>query len=134
MAILLTARSPFLLHDRSVIVPVPITFKKIYKRGFNQSALIAKSLATLSGVPSFPGGLQRIVEFHPQTGRGRLERKRAMKEVFLINSLNMEGRKNIILLDDVATTLSTLNACTREIQRRFGQSLKVFGITAARSL
>jgi ComF family protein len=134
LALFLTGAAPFLIGDYSVIIPVPLTLGKLFKRGFNQSALMGKHLARLTGIHYMPRGLRRVAEFSSQAGRPAGERPLLTEGVFRIHSLNLEGRKNIILIDDVATTLATLNACTKALLDAFGKRISVFAVTAARSL
>lgn len=134
LAIFLTTVAPFLILENSVIVPVPITLGKLFRRGFNQSALMAKYLSRITGIPYLAWGLRRVAEFSPQAGRTAMERQLLTQGVFRINTLNRKIYKNIILLDDVATTLATLNAAAGEIRNVLGTKVNIYGLTAARSL
>lgn len=116
------------------MVPVPQTFSKTVKRGFNQSALIAKTFTRLTGMEFNPRGLKRVRDISPLPGKGRGERREITKGSFRINSLKGREGKNIILLDDVATTLSTLNECARAVNEGSGGKGCVSALTVARSL
>lgn len=133
LAIYVTRVAPFLIEEDSVIIPVPLTFRKLFTRGFNQSDLMGKKLSRLTGIPFMPRALRRLVEFSPQAGKMAKERRLLTQEVFRINSLNTRAYKNIILLDDVATTLATLNACTKEIMNAYGNGVSAYGLIASRS-
>jgi ComF family protein len=133
LAIYVIRVAPFLIEENSVIIPVPLTFRKHFTRGFNQTDLMGKNLSRLTGIPFMPRALRRVAEFSPQAGRMAKERQLLTQEVFRINSLNTRAYKNIILLDDVATTLATLNACTKEIMNACGNGVSVYGFIASRS-
>jgi len=104
-----------LLERAEVIIPVPLHWTRLVKRRYNQAALLAHSLSKLSGVPNLPHGLKRI---KPTPKLGRLspsQRKRLLAGAFDISkaaSAHIEG-KTVLLVDDVYTTGSTLEACSK---------------------
>lgn len=98
-----------------LLVPVPLHRWRIWARGFNQAALIARELTDLSGVPSELGALRRIKPTPPMarlSARGRLK---AVAGAFNIASARLPAirGKAIVLVDDVHTSGATSNACVR---------------------
>jgi len=93
--------------DDFLIVPVPLDSFKLLQRGFNQSELIAKSFGNVCDC------LQRKIHKIRQADLGRLERLENLKGLFsLKNGFDLYNKK-VLLIDDVATTCSTLNECSK---------------------
>ena len=114
-------RSPSVLaHVRgAALVPVPLHPRKQRERGYNQSELLARTLARAAG-----GGtrveplLRRVVDTPTQTGFDRRNRRSNLKNAFaLARGAGLNRRRRYILVDDVFTTGSTLNSCARELRR-----------------
>ncbi|MDX9882277.1 MAG: phosphoribosyltransferase family protein [Prolixibacteraceae bacterium] len=94
-----------------VICPVPLHPKKEKKRGYNQSEFIARGISGRMGKPLSTGNLVRLVHTGSQTRKGRYERWENVEGIFgLKQPEDFEG-KHILLVDDVLTTGSTLEAC-----------------------
>jgi len=89
-----------------IIVPIPLHKKRYNWRGFNQAELIAKSLADRLGIPC-QNLLQRIRHNTPQAKLSGPERRQNLHGCFAVRENNLRGKK-ILLIDDVATTGSTL--------------------------
>jgi ComF family protein len=97
------------------IIPVPLHKNKKKKRGYNQAALFANGLADGMQKPVDENSLLRSVFTETQTRKSRFDRFENVKEVFLIeNAKQMEGQ-HILLVDDVVTTGSTLEACAEAL-------------------
>lgn len=102
-----------LLRDADLIVPVPLHWHRLWKRQYNQSALLAKFISKATGVPCDLSSLKRKRQTRPQGGLGRRARKRNVQGAFLIKEPTMFKGKRIILIDDVLTTGATVQACAR---------------------
>ena len=113
------------------VIPVPLGNKRHRDRGYNQVGMIALPLALKLGIKYIPNGLIRIRETESQVGLNFKERIINVKDAFLANSRQVSG-KNILLIDDVATTGATLKSCTNAL--RMGGATNVFAITVARAL
>ncbi|MBI4235463.1 ComF family protein [Candidatus Peregrinibacteria bacterium] len=104
-------------HTDYLIVPVPLHKNRLKYRGFNQSEILAKAL----GEPKIL--LERKVETSEQALLSRAERMKNVQGAFGLNlqDLAFENGENfsqgkIFLVDDVATTLSTLNECSKVLK------------------
>jgi ComF family protein len=102
------------LDDIDLIVTVPLHISKLRKREFNQSVVMAKDLAKPLRVPFNPLALKKVKDTKPQYEMGNeSERRKNVRGAFIIEEASGVSGKSILLLDDVFTTGSTLNECTR---------------------
>jgi ComF family protein len=107
-----------LLADADVIVPVPLHPWRLWSRKFNQSAILAKEVARLTGVPNAPTALIRWKRTVSQVDLTREERKRNVADAFAVSRWHrhrIEGRR-VVLIDDVVTTGATCGAATRALR------------------
>jgi ComF family protein len=120
-------------YEKIVIVPVPIHKKKMRQRGFNQSHLLASHLAKKFDLKMIDC-LRRTKCTNSQAMLGRSERLQnvvnSMKIAKGVEQKNLR-RKMVLIIDDIATTGSTLNECAR-ILKENGVSW-VCGLVIARS-
>jgi len=98
-------------RDAELLVPVPLHRGRLWRRGFNQAALIAGSVARLSGVPADPHVLVRGRATDPLRGLGRRGRRRMVRGAFAVADRAVVGGKRVVLVDDVHTTGATADAC-----------------------
>ncbi|MBK8475665.1 MAG: ComF family protein [Opitutaceae bacterium] len=103
----------------AVLVPVPLHPRKQRERGYNQSRLLAATFARAAG-----GGttvaepLRRVVDTPTQTRLDRRTRQRNLKNAFaLVPGRPIDPAQRLVLVDDVFTTGSTLNACAAVLRR-----------------
>ena len=94
-----------------VIVPVPLHPKKYAKRGYNQSEWIAKGLAEILKKPIDTTHLMRIRENTTQTRKSIFDRYQNTTGIFVLNDKTVFRKQHVLLVDDVLTTGSTLEAC-----------------------
>lgn len=112
------------------IVPVPLHPRKKKKRGYNQSEIIANGVSTIMGIPVRKDILFRDKFTDTQTKKSRFERFRNVENVFRIEPLNIEkGGLSVLLIDDVVTTGSTIEACSETLLKYEG--MKVYVATVA---
>ena len=106
-----------LLEDADLIVPVPLHWRRMLRRRFNQSALLANGLAARTGVPSWPDLLVRVKPTRTQGGLGRQGRIRNVAGAFRVRERHLVAvaGKRVLLIDDVATTGATLDAAARAL-------------------
>jgi len=127
---------PVLGEEPLVVIPVPLHFRKLRQRGFNQSELIARAalklLTARERFPLAPGVLERRRETQSQIGLSRHQRRENMRGAFGVVQADAIKDKAVLLVDDVFTTGTTASECAR-VLRRAGAS-KVFVATVARTL
>ena len=111
------------------LLPVPLHPKKESERGFNQSYLIAKVISEKLGIPVFRKIIKRIKYTKPQYGLNIKDRKLNLKGVFSLSKGAKIQNKKIIIVDDVATTFSTLKECSKELKKAGAAS--VFALVLA---
>lgn len=123
-----------LLKHSDIIIPVPLHYFRFLKRRFNQSALLAHTLAKKSSVKCLPNALIRTRKTTPQTGLTSKQREKNVKGAFAINKrcLKQINGKNILLIDDVMTTGSTINQCTKTLLKSGAAQVNV--LTLARTV
>jgi ComF family protein len=98
-----------------LIIPVPLHRSKERQRGYNQSYLISEGLSGVSGLPVNNGLLVRKIVTKTQTRKSRYDRWTNVNDIFSINDNNAVAGKHILLVDDVITTGSTIEACADEL-------------------
>lgn len=108
-----------------IIVPVPLYFLKKWKRGFNQSAIISKELSKVLEIPLDERVLKRVNYSKSQTVKDSKERKEVLKNTFKLNKFEGLENKKILLVDDVLTTGSTIEACVNELLKIKGVSVSI---------
>ncbi|WP_310467951.1 ComF family protein [Sphingomonas sp.] len=105
------------LPPDAVLVPVPLHRQRLWQRGFNQAAILARELSKRVAIPTETGLLKRIKRTPPLKGMNRLQRRRAVAGAFqAAGAAELRGR-TVVLVDDVLTTGSTANACARALRR-----------------
>lgn len=106
------------------LVPVPLHARRLATRGYNQAALLAQELARLSGRKCHPRLLGRPRETERQVGKSRRERRENSDGAF---ELRTTGPPQVVLVDDVVTTGSTVRAC---VQALAPQGIEVAAVVA----
>ena len=119
------------LQKYDIIIPVPMTKKKVRKRGYNQSELIAKQLA--KNIPNLKEEkyiLIKVKENRTQSSLNRQQRQENVKDVYKLQNVEKIKEKNIIIFDDIYTTGATVNECAKVLM--LGGAKKVAVITIAK--
>ena len=114
-----------------VIMPVPLHRQRLRERGFNQSLLLARILASDLGNQLDYLSLIRNRYTRAQTGLKKKERRKNVKGAFSVIQPNAIKHKEILLVDDVFTTGSTLNECARTLKE--SGATTVICLTVART-
>ena len=108
-----------LLVDADLLVPVPLHRGRLMARRFNQSQALAQAISAASGVPPAPLRLARVRPTQSQTSLTASQRAINVQGAFKVKSdmaARIEGRA-IVLVDDVMTSGSTVNAASRALLR-----------------
>lgn len=120
-----------LLAEADLILPVPLHRWRLVRRGFNQSAMLAKRLAMLVDRPWSPGVLLRRRPTRSQQGLGAAARHENIKpSAFLVHRPDRIAGARVVLVDDVLTTGATVSACTTVLRRAGATAVDV--LTLAR--
>ncbi|HYD18442.1 MAG TPA: ComF family protein [Patescibacteria group bacterium] len=119
-----------LLAGAEVVLPVPLHYRRLWQRRFNQSAILGEALARHTGKAFLPDGLIRRRHTDKQKGLSRKERHENVRGAFAVNEkANLRGQ-NIVLVDDVFTSGATLNECARVLKK--AGAGEVYVLTIAR--
>jgi ComF family protein len=102
-----------ILARADAVVPVPLARWRLWRRRYNQAAVLAGALATAIGIRCIPDALQRTRSTLPQGGLDRKQRQKNVKGAFAVAPRYADtlGGKTIVLVDDVLTTGATANEC-----------------------
>ena len=114
-----------------VIIPVPLHPKKYRKRGYNQSEWIARGLSEALNKPIDSTHLVRIKENTTQTKKSVFERYQNTQGIFMLNDTSVFEHKHVLLVDDVLTTGSTLEACMIALMETDYIKISVFTLAIA---
>lgn len=112
--------------DIGVAVPVPLTPRRLRRRGYNQSAYIARGLTGGLGIPLDETLLARRDSAGTQTHRGREARWASMREAFFVPDPDKVSRRRILIIDDVLTTGATLSACALALMEAGAESVSYY--------
>jgi len=112
-AILLEASEMMEMTGETVLCPVPLHWTRTFERGFNQSDVLAQILGEERHCKVSPLLKRRRATGH-QAHRSHEERHEAMRNAFAVTTSHLPER--VILIDDVATTGSTLDACAEVLK------------------
>ncbi len=110
------------------IVPVPMYKPKQRKRGYNQAEEFARSLAKASGIKMDSKLLVRIKDTVPMKTLSKQQRYENLKKAFIVNK-KRQKYKRVLIVDDIFTTGSTLDACARVLRK--GNVELVYGLCIA---
>jgi len=113
------------------IVAIPLHRSKERKRGFNQSDLIAGGMSSALGIPFYDNVLKRIRASESQTNKHRYDRWENVEGIFIVKNIDHIVGKHILLVDDVITTGSTMEACATELLKIRNVRVSVAAIATA---
>ncbi len=117
--------------DLDMIIPIPLGQKRLKERGYNQVALVAQPLAYLTGLAYIPQALWKSRDTRSQVGLNVSQRRENVDNAYQA-AAEIVKRKSVLLMDDVATTGSTISSCTEALISVGARD--VYAITIARAL
>ena len=118
------------IRQAEIAVPVPLHPANLRERGYNQSGLLAERFSSLVGLKLEEKALARVRKTATQTRLAREGRRENVDGAFEIGDPDAVKGKNVLLIDDVCTTGSTLNECAKALKK--AGAGKVFGLALAR--
>jgi ComF family protein len=100
-----------------LVIPVPLHPRRLRQRGYNQSLLLARHVSAGMRASLDFMSLRRTRDTKAQTGLKKEERRKNVKSAFKVEDRSAVRGKAILLVDDVATTGSTLNECSKVLRK-----------------
>jgi ComF family protein len=125
-------KSSGFLEEIDLIIPVPLHPSKKRQRGFNQSDLISRGISETTGIPMDSDLLVRKTVSKTQTRKSRYDRWTNVQDIFRVTDQDRLKDLHILLVDDVITTGSTIEACANEILK--AENVKVSVVALAFSV
>ncbi|WP_379554629.1 ComF family protein [Qipengyuania sp. DGS5-3] len=127
LAKLISARLPPVEDDAPLLIPVPLHRLRLWRRGFNQAALLARELAKQGSGDLLVDGLVRRKSTPPLAGFGSKRRRSILSGAIAINARRRNAVKDrrVILVDDVLTSGATSNACVAALKQAGARSVTI---------
>jgi len=116
-----------LLDDADAVVPVPLHWRRLWGRRFNQAAALARVVASDAAVPLLTAALRRVRATSQQVGLSRSARAVNVQGAFAVTPAGkaaIHGQR-LVLVDDVLTSGATVDACTRVLLRAGARNVDV---------
>jgi ComF family protein len=114
-----------------VVVPVPLHWKKLKKRGYNQSALFSEGISLALDIKHEKDALARVVHNATQTNKSRQARWENVKDIFQVTNTMDIKDKHVLLVDDVVTTGATLEVCAVQLLKAGASQVSIAAIASA---
>ncbi len=112
-----------------VVVPLPVTEKRLKERGFNQSFIIGEEIARMTEKPLVYSALQKVRHTRDQYTLSKDERRKNIKGAFAVIDGHADiRRKNILLVDDLYTTGSTAREASTVLKRAKANAVFLFAL------
>ncbi|MBI1343974.1 MAG: ComF family protein [Terrimonas sp.] len=102
-------------NDIDALVPLPLYPARERKRGYNQAALLCEGITAVTGIPILNNIVSRPQPTVTQTQKTRIERWQNIAGKFRLDDPDSASGKHLLLIDDVVTTGTTLEACGQEL-------------------
>jgi ComF family protein len=111
-----------------MIVPVPITWRRKWRRGYNQSTAIARGVAQVTGLTVAAKALKRTHFTRSQTQLSVSERMANVVGAFRLRRPDGIAGRHILLVDDIVTTGATASECAKELEKAGAAGISVLSI------
>jgi len=119
------------LKGIDMIIPVPLHPSRLRKRGFNQCDFICDGLTFISRIPVEKSVLRRSSKSETQTRKSRYDRWLNVEGIFEVSDREKIAGKHILLVDDVITTGSTIEACVNALHDAEDIKVSVIALAVA---
>lgn len=113
------------------LIPLPLFRSRERHRGYNQSAVICNGIAAVMGIPVLKNVMIRTHYTDTQTRKNRIERWQNIEGMFQLKKSGAITNKHVLLVDDVVTTGSTLEACGSELEKAGCSSVSIATLCCA---
>lgn len=113
------------LQSYDTIIPVPISKKRMKERGYNQSLLIAKKISKDVKILLQTNCLFKTKNIIEQSKLNKEQRKENIQNVYKLKNKEILKNKRILLIDDIYTTGSTVNECSKILQQGMPKKIDV---------
>jgi len=119
-----------LFAGTDMILPVPIPWRRLWMRKYNQAALLAFSLSHSTHIPCHTRILIRAKDTPPQAGLTRKQRLENVRTAFAVNEKHQSeiSGKTILLVDDTMTTGATFNACAKALLKAGAGEIRALAV------
>lgn len=114
-----------------LIIPIPLHRTKQAKRGFNQSEVIAVGMSEVLNIPISTSEIYRNTYTSTQTRKSRFERWQNVESIFSLRNAEKLTNLNLLIVDDVITTGSTMEACVNTLEQSTCKSVSIATIACA---
>lgn len=119
--------------DIDAIIPVPLTRRRQWKRGYNQSMEIARGVQEVTGLPIIAKALKRLHFSSSQTKKNLWERQENVSSMFHLNAPSLIADKHLLLIDDIVTTGATIKSCAAELSQAENVKISILSLGFTKS-
>lgn len=113
------------LQDIDAIIPVPLHWRRRWKRGYNQAEIIAEAISSVTGVRMYRNILERRKYTKTQTLLDVTSKAANVKGAFCARPIDKCNIRHILLIDDVFTTGATVGECFRALRSVFPPDVRI---------
>lgn len=111
-----------------IIIPIPLTRKREWNRGYNQSEEIAKGISRYTKIPIVTNAVKRTRFAQSQTRLKSEQRKQNVENAFKLLKPSLIKGKHILLVDDIITTGATVYSCAKELQKAGNTTFSIISV------
>lgn len=115
-----------------LIIPIPLSARRLQQRGYNQSTQLALGISALTGIPVCEEAVERHVDNPTQTHLNSYERSKNVKDIFRLVRPELVAGRHVLLVDDILTTGSTILSCAQTLAEAGGVRFSVLTMGLAR--
>lgn len=117
--------------DIDVIVPIPLSNKRLKERGYNQSERLAMGISEVTGIPIDTTSIVRTIDNPTQTHLDIVQRNENVKDIFALSTNENIHDKHVLIVDDVITTGSTTRACAHTALKASNVKISIISLACS---